>query len=233
MLQDMLYGGWFPVLRVLVVGTLSYLVLLLLLRVSGKRTLSKMNAFDAIVTIAMGSTLSSALLSKDVALVEAAAAFAVLVGLQVCVTRLSVRSHAVDRLVKAEPTLLAFRGRLMHDAMRRERVTEGEVMAAVRAGGKDSLREVAAVVLETQGELSVLTEMTSGSEASTLAPASNAEGMQDGEPRPPSDADAVSAPFPRADHASSPVAKSAAQADAGGARCDVRTSPRDPAGSGT
>ena len=180
MLQSMFYSGWFPVLRVLVIGALSYLALLLLLRASGKRTLSKMNAFDAIVTIALGSTLSSALISKDVALVQAVAAFALLVGLQLCVTWLSVRSDAVHRFVKSQPTLLAFRGQLMRDAMRRERVTEAEVMAAVRAGGKDSLRDVAAVVFETQGELSVLTELTPGSEASTLAPASNAEAMHHG-----------------------------------------------------
>ena len=231
MLQDMLYNGWVPVLRVVLIGTLSYLILLLLLRASGKRTLSKMNAFDAIVTIALGSTLSSALISKDVALAEAAAAFALLVGLQLCVTWLSVRSDAVDRFVKSQPTLLAFRGRLMHDAMRRERVTEGEVMAAVRAEGKDSLRDVAAVVLETQGELSVLTELTPGSDASTLAPVSKPEATHDGDSRPP---EAVSPPFPRPDCASSPVAETAPPADAGRARWAASgTSPRDATGSGT
>ena len=66
----MFFDSWAGLLRVLVVGTLAYAALVLLLRVTGKRTLSKMNAFDLIVTVALGSTLATVLLSKDVALAE-------------------------------------------------------------------------------------------------------------------------------------------------------------------
>lgn len=66
----MFFDGWTGLLRVLVVGTLAYAALVLLLRVSGKRTLSKMNAFDLVVTVALGSTLATVLLSRDVALAE-------------------------------------------------------------------------------------------------------------------------------------------------------------------
>ena len=78
-----------------VVGTCSYLSLLVLLRVSGKRTLAKLNAFDFVVIVALGSTLSSVLLSSDVALAEGVTAMVLLVGLQFLVAWLSVRSGTV------------------------------------------------------------------------------------------------------------------------------------------
>jgi len=61
-------SDWENIGRTLVLGTLAYLGLVVILRISGKRTLAKMNAFDLIVTIALGSTLSSILLSKGVSL---------------------------------------------------------------------------------------------------------------------------------------------------------------------
>ncbi|WP_231362619.1 hypothetical protein [Thioalkalivibrio sp. ALMg9] len=66
----MFFGGWDGLLRTLVVGVLAYVALIVFLRLSGKRTLSKMNAFDLVVTVALGSTLATVLLAKDVALAE-------------------------------------------------------------------------------------------------------------------------------------------------------------------
>jgi len=150
------FGSWGGLVRVVVVGTLAYAALVVLLRVSGKRTLSKMNAFDLIVTVALGSTLATVILSRDVALAEGVAAFALLVGLQFAITWLSVRSPAVGRLVKAEPTLLLYRGRFLPDQLRRARVLEDEVRAAVREQGVAALDDVEAVVLETDGSFAVV-----------------------------------------------------------------------------
>ena len=102
----MFFDSWFGLLRVGVVGSLAYLALIVLLRVSGKRTLSKMNAFDFVVTVALGSTLATVLLSKDVALVEGVVAFMLLIGTQYLITWLSVRSGVVRQLVKSEPSLI-------------------------------------------------------------------------------------------------------------------------------
>ena len=138
------------------VGVLAYAALVLLLRISGKRTLSKMNAFDLVVTVALGSTLATVLLSKDVALAEGALAFLVLVGLQYALAWLGSRSRKAQRLIKSEPALLLYQGRLLESAMRRERVAEPEVLAAVRSQGVGDVREVEAVVLETDGTFSVI-----------------------------------------------------------------------------
>jgi uncharacterized membrane protein YcaP (DUF421 family) len=106
----MLFDSWYGLLRVIAVGPLAYFALVLLLRVSGKRTLAKLNAFDLIVTVALGSTLATVLLSKSVPLVEGIAGLIVLVCLQFVVAWLSVRSDRVSDLVKSEPTLLLHNG---------------------------------------------------------------------------------------------------------------------------
>ncbi len=152
----MLFDDWAGLGRVLVVGAAAYAALVVLLRVTGKRTLSKMNAFDFVVTVALGSTLATVLLSSDVALAEGVAAFAVLILLQWAVAWLSARAPAFRRLVKAEPRLLLHRGEMLPAAMTAERVAPEEVLAAVRASGHAGLEQVEAVVLETDGSFSVI-----------------------------------------------------------------------------
>lgn len=102
----MFFDDWAGVVRVMVVGTCAYISLLAALRVSGKRTLAKLNAFDFVVTVALGSTLATVPLSADVALVEGVVAMVALVALQFLVAALSVRSSAVEVLVKSKPTFV-------------------------------------------------------------------------------------------------------------------------------
>jgi uncharacterized membrane protein YcaP (DUF421 family) len=159
------FESWSGVLRVIVVGALAYVALIALLRVSGKRTLSKLSAFDFVVTVALGSTLATVLLDKNVALAEGVAAFAVLIYAQYAITALSVRSRAVRKLVKSEPRLLAYRGKLLEDALREERVTAEEIHAVVRGGGYASLEQTGAVILETDGSMHALEFSVEGSNA--------------------------------------------------------------------
>jgi uncharacterized membrane protein YcaP (DUF421 family) len=152
----MFFDGWDDLVRILVVGTCAYAWLVFVLRLTGKRTLSKMNAFDLIVTVALGSTFATVLLSKSVSLSEGALALALLTLLQYAVAAASVRSPRFQALIKAEPSLLYRRGQFLEGALRRERVTREEVLAAVRAAGEPRLEAVEAVVLETDGSISVL-----------------------------------------------------------------------------
>lgn len=152
----MFFDGWQGIARTVLVGTLAYLALVLLLRATGKRTLSKLNAFDLIVTVALGSTLATVLLSEDVALAEGVTALALLIGLQWLITWLSVRSQRVSHWVKAEPRLLFLEGRFLSEAMKRERVTEDELRAAVRSQGIGRMEQVVAVIMESDGGLNVI-----------------------------------------------------------------------------
>ena len=158
----MFFDGWQGLTRLIAVGIPAYLALLLLLRISGKRTLSKFNAFDLIVTVAFGSTLSAGLVNSDLSLIEVVGTFALLVTLQFAITWSSVRWHGVHSLVKSEPQLLYHDGRFLRGAMHRERVTEAELLAAVRSQGVGAVDAVAAIVLETEGTISVITNTDRG-----------------------------------------------------------------------
>ncbi|MFN4101363.1 MAG: DUF421 domain-containing protein, partial [Pararhodobacter sp.] len=117
---------------------------------------SKMNAFDLIVTVALGSTLATVLLTDTVPLLEGVLAMALLVYLQFAITWLSVRSRRFRSLIKSEPSLLVHDGQYLNAALRRQRVTRDEVDAALRQSGKSDVGQVRSVVLETDGTLTVI-----------------------------------------------------------------------------
>lgn len=137
-------------------GTLSYIALITMLRLSGQRTLSKMSAFDLIVTIALGSTIATATLSKDTVLLEGITALGLFIILQMAVSWLSVRSPAFRRLTHAEPILLLHQGEFLWEAMRKMRITEQEVRQALREEGIIAPEKASGVVLETNGKLTVI-----------------------------------------------------------------------------
>lgn len=153
----MVFGSWSDLAGIVIVGTGAYAGLVFILRIAGKRMLSKMNAFDLVVSVALGSTLASTVLSSDTSLTEGLTAFAVLCLLQYVSTYTSVRLKWFKSLIKADPTLIYHRGVFLDEAMKHERVTPEEVEAAARGAGCAGLAEVASVVLETDGSFSVMT----------------------------------------------------------------------------
>jgi len=154
--MEMLFQGWDGLARTAVVSVLAYGALVLFLRLSGKRTLSKLNAFDLVVTVALGSTLATILLNADVALAEGVLAFACLIGLQYVVTWSSIRWGWVKRGVRAEPTVLVRHGAPVTGALHRERVTEDEALTAVWEAGGRTLAEAEVVILESDGSLTAI-----------------------------------------------------------------------------
>lgn len=158
----MLPENWSDVLRVLVVGASAYVLVVAVLRVSGKRTLATLNAFDLVVTVALGSVLATSLLNQSVSLVEGVVAVALLASLQLVVAYSSVRVSWLRRLVKSEPRLLLLDGAVLDDRLRQERVAVEEVRQAVRSAGYGAFHLVHAVVLETDGTLSVIPTSQAG-----------------------------------------------------------------------
>lgn len=152
----MFFSDLSSVIRILVVGVLSYILVLFVLRISGKRTLSKMNSFDFIVTIALGSVLATILTNSDVALVDGILSFSLLVFLQFLTSWLSIRSDFFQHIIKSSPKLLYYKGDFDAFAMKKERVSRVEILQAVRSNGNASIDEVLAVVLETDGTFSVI-----------------------------------------------------------------------------
>lgn len=166
-MANLFFSGWDSLYRTFVVGVLAYIVLVIVVRVSGKRTLSKMNAFDFVVTVALGSTLATVLLNKQVALAEGTLALVLLVGLQFVITWSSVRVKWIRKVVTGEPQMLLYRGEFLGDSLRRARVTEAEIRAAARDSGVFDLQDVEADVLETDGSFSIV-RCSDGAERSSL-----------------------------------------------------------------
>ncbi len=158
----MWFDSWSEIVRVLGVGAVAYVFLIVTVRVSGKRTLSQMSAFDFVVTVALGSTLATILLSKDVAFVEGASALVLLAGLQFVVAWLSVRWAVVRGVVTARAVILVSEGVILEDVVRANRVTESQIMQAVRSGGFGDIGLVGVVVLEPNGTLSVIGKSSMG-----------------------------------------------------------------------
>lgn len=165
----MFFQDWPTLARTLLVVPLAYLALLLVVRVSGKRTLAKLNAFDFVVTVALGSVLATTVVSPDISLAVGAVAFTVLIALQYAIALLSVRLPRFRPLVKARPTLLLGHGELREQAMKEQRVARPEILQVLRQHGLGSVGDAAAVVLETDGTLSVLKDAPSSAGGSTLA----------------------------------------------------------------
>ena len=152
----MWFDDWSDIVRVLIVGTAAYVGLVAILRVSGKRTLAKLNAFDLVVTVAFGSTLATILLSSDVSYAEGVTALVLLAVLQFLAAMISSRLRLGRAVITARPTLLLRDGTIVADAVRAQRISADEIRQAVRASGAGSLADIAAVVLETDGTLSVI-----------------------------------------------------------------------------
>ena len=151
---------WFDslsdLLSVLAVGTAAYVAVVIVLRLSGKRTLAQLNAFDLVVTVALGSTLSAAVLDSTVAWAEGVVAFVLLAGGQFLIAFITSRWPSARTVATASPAVLVRDGVVLTENLRRQRMTESEMRQAVRASGAGGLSGIAAIVLETDGKLSVV-----------------------------------------------------------------------------
>lgn len=153
---------WFDslddVVRVVVAGAVAYVTLVAVLRISGKRTLAKLNAFDLVVTVAFGSTLATILLSADVSVAEGATALALLAVLQYVVALVTSRVRLGRAVLTSRPTVLVTHGHFHEQVLRSHRIGRSEVRQAIRSSGQGDVGRIAAVVLETDGSLSVIAE---------------------------------------------------------------------------
>ncbi|HVL69787.1 MAG TPA: YetF domain-containing protein [Vicinamibacterales bacterium] len=155
-IMEMLFSDWRSILRILVIGTCGYVVLVALLRVFGKRAIAKFNAFDIVVTVAFGSAFATAVISRDVTLADGIVTFVLFLLLQRGFAGLAMRLDWFGQHVKNQPLLLIYRGNILWDNARREQLTELEVLGALRGQGIAAVADVLALVLEPDGSFSAI-----------------------------------------------------------------------------
>ena len=162
------FESWYNLGRTITLSAVGFAALIVLLRISGKRTLAKMNVFDFVFVVAVGSVFAATIISKDVTLLEGLAAMGTLIAIQLLLAEIAVKSPAAERIINGEPTLLFSRGEFIPRALKKERVTEEEVRAAIRAKGVTRVEDVAAVIIENDGSLTVAWESKRPGESSLV-----------------------------------------------------------------
>jgi uncharacterized membrane protein YcaP (DUF421 family) len=142
---------------VLLSGLGIYFALLLLTRLTGLRSFSKMSSFDFAITVAFGSIIASTILAKTPSLLVGAFGLAVLYGIQYTVSKSRRLTQTVERLVDNEPLLLMVGEDVISEHLDQARMTEDDLRSKLRMAGVTHPCQVLAVVFETTGDVSVLT----------------------------------------------------------------------------
>jgi len=133
-----------------------FLTLVILTRVVGLRSFSKMSSFDFAMTIAVGSILASVLLSKSTAVADGMVALAAIFALQYVVALLRKKTTWAADLIDNQPKLLMLGEEILYENLKSTRVTEDDLIAKLREANVLNFSQVRAVVLETTGDISVL-----------------------------------------------------------------------------
>ena len=155
-MEKIIFESWESTFRTVVLTVLGYLVMVFLLRISGKRTLSKMNAFDFVVTIALGSCLASISLNKNITLVDGIVAFSLFIFMQFAFTFLSVKIKGFRSIIADKPVIVFYQGNFLDQEMKKQRLSREEVFNVCRLKGYSSLDQVSLIVLESTGDLSII-----------------------------------------------------------------------------
>ena len=147
-----------------------YIVLLLLIRLSGKRTMGQFTPFDMLLIVLLGNAVQNSLLGKDTSLSGGLLLAAVLIALNWAVAFLTSRSQRAERLVEGVPVVLARDGQLFRSVLRREMVSEDDFDEALRQNGEMTLTDVRIALLETNGMISVVRRDSDGGKPTSNVP---------------------------------------------------------------
>lgn len=140
-----------------------YVLLWVVIRISGRRTLAQMTAFDLILLLIIGGATQRALVGQDYSLTTAFIVVTTLVSLTVGMSLLEIGSRPMAKILKGTPTILVEHGHKLEGRMRRARVTEEEILEAARHDqGITRLDQIKFAVLEASGKISIIPEQKSG-----------------------------------------------------------------------
>ena len=143
---------WEFVLRAVVV----YVVLLGMIRLSGKRTMGQFTPFDVLLIVLLGNAVQNALLGSDESLSGGLLLAAVLISLNWVTGWFSARSRKAEKLIEGVPVVLARNGELFEQVLRKELVSRNDFDEALRQNGQLRLADVDIAILETDGRISVV-----------------------------------------------------------------------------
>jgi uncharacterized membrane protein YcaP (DUF421 family) len=145
-----------PAWQIAVRTAAIYLVLLVGLRLAGKREIGQMTVFDLVVLLLLANAVQNAMVGPDTSLVGGVIAAAVLLAVNTLVAQLRLRSPRLRHAVEGSPTLLVLHGQVIPAHLRREGIDPETLEAALREHGVADLDHVEMAVLETDGSISIV-----------------------------------------------------------------------------
>ena len=143
---------WEFILRAVIV----YVVVLVMVRLAGKRTLGQFTPFDMLLLVLLGNAVQNALLGQDTSLGGGLLLALTLISLNYFVGWITTRSPAVERVIEGEPVVLARHGHVLQKVLQRELVSKADFAKAMRDAGCDDVEEVDLALLETNGHITII-----------------------------------------------------------------------------
>jgi len=149
---DLTTPWWEIILRTAVV----YVLVLVLLRIAGKRELGQMSPVDLVVILVIANAVQNAMTGGDNSLLGGVLAASTLVAMNLLFDRVGIRLPVLQNLFTSEPTLLLEDGKLVDKACQRENISLEDIEMSAREHGIDDLRDVHAAILERDGSISII-----------------------------------------------------------------------------
>ena len=164
----MFFHSWSGIGRVVAASVIIFVVIVAMLRLVGQQALAKMSGFDVVFTVTLGSVIASVVIFREIAVSEGIAALVTLLVMQEAVRWLQSRFLPIHHAVRQPPRVLLWDGQLFEDRLLASSVSADEIRAAVRKAGLRSLSDARIVVLENDGEWSVVAKSDAPSDESAF-----------------------------------------------------------------
>jgi uncharacterized membrane protein YcaP (DUF421 family) len=138
-------------------GATVYLLLLVIFRVTGRRTLAQMTSFDFILLLIISEATQNAMIGDDYSITNGMLVVLTLVGLDILLSHVKRGSSVAEAWLDGKPTLIVEHGHPRAEIMKRARVDEKDVLAAARESqGLERMDQIKYAVLETSGGISII-----------------------------------------------------------------------------
>lgn len=154
--QDWILVDTDKIPAIFVTVILAYIGLIVLTRLGGIRSFSKMSGFDFAVTVSIGSIFGAIIMSKDPSVGQGLIALAFVFGIQTFAAILRERFKGFERLISNKPRLIMVGSNIQHDQLRAAKITKADLYAKLREANVFHTDQIIAVIAETTGDVSVL-----------------------------------------------------------------------------
>src|SRR5947209_12018718 len=148
--------NWHTVLEIIGRTSAVYVLVLIGIRITGKREVGQMTPFDLTLLLLLSNSVQNAMTGPDTSLIGGVAAACTLLLLNYLVADVSGANRRFRRFIQGQPSLLVHDGQVIESHMAREHVSMDELQAALREHGISSYHDVALAVLEVDGSISCL-----------------------------------------------------------------------------